>query len=43
MAELIIYMAIFALSCVFSLWAIEQYCPKLAEKIENFFKKFDNE
>lgn len=41
MAYLILYLTIFIIVCIFSLWIIEQYCPKLANKIENFFNKFD--
>lgn len=42
MAYLILYLAIFIVVCVFTLWIIEQHFPKTAGKIENFFERFDN-
>ena len=42
MAYLILYLVIFIIVCIILLLIIEQYFPKLADVIENFFETFDN-
>lgn len=41
MAYLILYLFILIIVCIFILFVIGQYFPKTADKIENFFERFD--